>query len=370
MLALLLAVLSAVPGKCVIDPNNILSANEQKLLEMVCERIDQSGNGQLMIGITRDLEGHDINTYGNLQFKEWKIGHKGKDDGVLMLLAMPPAQRGIRFEIGYGLEGRLNDGKVMSYWRENAKPLAASGKIFDALMKMSNFFEAQMAIEKKASLPPPPPAPQPVQAPQAKVENPNSDNDIAWGVLGGTAGFVALAIGFASWRSNKRKREEKERQLRIQEAEAARRESERRAEAHLAAQRELFRREQAAREAARPPPLKVVPTEEPPKPASPPPSPPVETAEARRIRLDAAAARQRAEEQAARIRAINAEARRRREQEEEEERVARRRRDDDSRSSFSWSSSDSSSSSSSSDSGGFSGGDGGSSGGGGGSDSF
>ncbi|MBK7369665.1 MAG: TPM domain-containing protein, partial [Candidatus Eisenbacteria bacterium] len=41
-------------------------------------------------------------------FKEWGIGKKGEDNGVLLLVAMQ--ERALRFETGYGLEGALPDG--------------------------------------------------------------------------------------------------------------------------------------------------------------------------------------------------------------------------------------------------------------------
>ena len=47
--------------------------------------------------------------YANELFSQWKIGKKGKDNGVLLLIA--PNERKMRIEVGYGLEAVLPDGR-------------------------------------------------------------------------------------------------------------------------------------------------------------------------------------------------------------------------------------------------------------------
>jgi uncharacterized protein len=53
------------------------------------------------------LQGSDIETYGNQLFRFWKLGDAKKNNGVLLLVA--PAERKVRIEVGYGLEGTLTD---------------------------------------------------------------------------------------------------------------------------------------------------------------------------------------------------------------------------------------------------------------------
>ena len=55
-----------------------------------------------------------IEDYAVRLFKEWGIGKKGKDNGVLFLIA--PNEKRMRIEVGYGLEGAINDalaGRIM-----------------------------------------------------------------------------------------------------------------------------------------------------------------------------------------------------------------------------------------------------------------
>jgi uncharacterized protein len=55
----------------------------------------------------RDLGGDEIEPYANALFREWKLGQKDKNNGVLFLVA--PKQHRMRIEVGYGLEGTLTD---------------------------------------------------------------------------------------------------------------------------------------------------------------------------------------------------------------------------------------------------------------------
>src|SRR3954465_4755967 len=113
--ALLLALaLPAQPsGKCVLDQARVLSTAEFQLLEGTCEELDRSGAGQLEIAIVDDVGDLVPDDYATALFEKWAIGHKGRDDGLLVLLKVgAPGQRDLRVRVGYGLEGALPDGKI------------------------------------------------------------------------------------------------------------------------------------------------------------------------------------------------------------------------------------------------------------------
>lgn len=65
---------------------------------------------QVVVLTVDDLDGLDAATYATQIFEKWGIGNKKLDNGVLVLLALE--ERKIQVEVGYGLEGILNDGKV------------------------------------------------------------------------------------------------------------------------------------------------------------------------------------------------------------------------------------------------------------------
>jgi uncharacterized protein len=129
--ALALALPSAPAGRCFLDTAHAVTDFQAQVLEQACEKVDKAGDGQIAVAIVNDLQGMDRPEYAANLFKAWGIGHKGKDDGLLILVALPPASRGIKVEIGYGLEGRLNDGKAMAAVRERALPQFKAGRYGD-----------------------------------------------------------------------------------------------------------------------------------------------------------------------------------------------------------------------------------------------
>lgn len=70
---------------------------------------EKTGN-QIAVLTIPTLDGQGIEEYATAVFDEWKLGEKDKDNGILILVA--PRDRRMRIEVGYGLEGSLNDGKA------------------------------------------------------------------------------------------------------------------------------------------------------------------------------------------------------------------------------------------------------------------
>ena len=60
-----------------------------------------------MIAIFESIEGWDIEEFSIRLAEKWKIGQKGKDNGIIILVALK--ERKIRIEVGYGLEGVVPD---------------------------------------------------------------------------------------------------------------------------------------------------------------------------------------------------------------------------------------------------------------------
>ena len=66
------------------------------------------------------LYGEPIDSYANRVFASWKLARKGKDDGVLVVVA--PRDRKMRIEVGYGLEPVLTDATTNRIIREHMAP--------------------------------------------------------------------------------------------------------------------------------------------------------------------------------------------------------------------------------------------------------
>ena len=78
--------------------------------EALCREIERSTGAQVAVLTVKTTEGMAPQQYAQLVFDRWKIGRKGKDDGVLVLVAV--TDRKLWIATGYGVEGVLPDGKV------------------------------------------------------------------------------------------------------------------------------------------------------------------------------------------------------------------------------------------------------------------
>jgi uncharacterized protein len=108
------------PDGPVADYANILDQSARADLDRLCRELEKSGKGVLAVATVPSLEGESIEQYGIELVTAWEIGHKGKDDGVLLLIA--PNERKVRIEVGYGLEGKLPDGRCGAIIRDYITP--------------------------------------------------------------------------------------------------------------------------------------------------------------------------------------------------------------------------------------------------------
>ncbi|MGH9501631.1 MAG: TPM domain-containing protein [Terriglobales bacterium] len=108
------------PTDYVNDFAHVLDQNTVAQLDNICQQLDQKAHAQIAIVTVNSLDGSDIESYAVALYKQWGIGSKATDHGVLILLAVKDHR--YRIEVGYGLEPILPDGKVGSFGRE-AVPL-------------------------------------------------------------------------------------------------------------------------------------------------------------------------------------------------------------------------------------------------------
>jgi uncharacterized protein len=98
------------------DFASVLHPNTVAQLNSICQQIDEKAHAQIAVVTIKSLDGSDIEGYAVALFKQWGIGSKATDHGVLILLATQ--DRRYRIEVGYGLEPILPDGKVGAFGRE------------------------------------------------------------------------------------------------------------------------------------------------------------------------------------------------------------------------------------------------------------
>ena len=137
------------PQGYVNDFAGVLSAPAKEKLAAICTEVDHKADAQIAVVTVSSLEGEPIEQYSIDLATAWGIGPKQRDRGILILLA--PNDRKYRFEVGYGLEGILPDGKVGGFGRE-AVPLLRQSDYSGAVLLMTERVAAVVAADRNVTL--------------------------------------------------------------------------------------------------------------------------------------------------------------------------------------------------------------------------
>jgi uncharacterized protein len=89
------------------DYAGMIQPSTKSKLDEALRSFEQSDSTQIVILTIPSLEGENIEEFGIKVAERWKIGHQGKDNGVLLIVSK--RERKIRIEVGRGLEGKLTD---------------------------------------------------------------------------------------------------------------------------------------------------------------------------------------------------------------------------------------------------------------------
>ncbi len=96
----------ALSGR-VVDQAGLLSSRTESVLTSELTALEDQTGAQLVVVTLPDLQGYPIEEFGYQLGRHWGIGRADEDDGVLLIVAQ--AERKVRIEVGYGLEGVLTD---------------------------------------------------------------------------------------------------------------------------------------------------------------------------------------------------------------------------------------------------------------------
>jgi len=104
-----LAETSALPNYSgyVNDYAGVLSYENRQALTALIGELERKTTAQIAVVTVDTIAPYDIEGYAVKLFEKWGIGQKGKDNGILLLVAI--RERKVRIEVGYGLEGALPD---------------------------------------------------------------------------------------------------------------------------------------------------------------------------------------------------------------------------------------------------------------------
>jgi uncharacterized protein len=117
------------PTGYVNDFAGVLTPETKQGLEELCTEVDRQAHAQIAVVTVQKMEADpmkgmsadqmpapSIEEFTTALEDKWKVGAKGTDRGVLVIVSLDP--RKYRIEVGYGLEGILPDGKVGDIGRE------------------------------------------------------------------------------------------------------------------------------------------------------------------------------------------------------------------------------------------------------------
>lgn len=137
------------------DFAGIVDAESAARITSLAQELDSKTHAQIAVVTIRNLEGSEASDFANRLFKQWGVGDKPHDRGVLVLLAVEDRKYWI--EVGYGLEGILPDGKVGGFGREMVQ-LMRQAQYGPALLLMTSRIgetvAADAGVQLTGALPP------------------------------------------------------------------------------------------------------------------------------------------------------------------------------------------------------------------------
>lgn len=172
----------------VTDLTGTLSADERGKLEGRLQAFEQEKGAQIAVLIVPTTKPEVIEQYSIRVVEKWKLGRKGVDDGVLLLVAKD--DRKLRIEVGYGLEGALNDATAKRIVADVISPRFKEGKFYAGI---DAGVAVMMSVIGGEQLPPPEQTP--------RRSSSSGSNDIGgWVIAGfflvfGVGGFLRAVFG-------------------------------------------------------------------------------------------------------------------------------------------------------------------------------
>jgi len=137
------------PTGYVNDFSNTLDASSKQTLEDYCANLERVTGVQMAIVLVNTLDDEPVEDVANRLYREWGIGQKGKDEGILILLAIK--DRKSRAEIGYGIEPIINDGAAGGILRR-IRPILQQGNYGGALLAAAEQMGTTIAQAKGVEL--------------------------------------------------------------------------------------------------------------------------------------------------------------------------------------------------------------------------
>ena len=148
------------PTTYVSDFAGVIDAGSNQQIESLCRQVHMQTQAAIHVVTIKSLDGLTIEDFTTKLEDKWKVGSKGTDTGLVMVFAIKEHKR--RIEVGYGLEGILNDAKVGDIGRSMV-PQLQQGQygpaILNGVQQIANVIaaDAHVALQQQPVQPAPAP---------------------------------------------------------------------------------------------------------------------------------------------------------------------------------------------------------------------
>jgi uncharacterized protein len=150
------AVPSAAPPSFsapVVDAAGVVPDGVEQSVNLALEDYRRRSGRQVAVAVIGTTGDRSLEDYTIDLARAWGVGTKGRDNGVLLLVAT--RDRRVRIEVGRGVEGRLTDLEAGRIIRERLVPLLAAGRYGEAVQQGTDAIRAALGDRRVGTLPPP-----------------------------------------------------------------------------------------------------------------------------------------------------------------------------------------------------------------------
>lgn len=133
----------------VVDAANLLNPAQKQQLEALSTDVGNVAQRQFVVATIPDLQGYPIEDYGYKLGREWKIGQKDANNGIILIVA--PNERKVRIEVGYGLEPIMTDALSQTIIDQQILPKFRAGDMAGGIMAGAQAIAEQMKAPPEAA---------------------------------------------------------------------------------------------------------------------------------------------------------------------------------------------------------------------------
>jgi uncharacterized protein len=133
----------------VVDTADLLNPAQEAALTTKLEALQRASSRQLVVVTLPDLQGRPIEEYGVGLGRFWRIGQSAANNGTLLIVAV--AEKKIRIEIGYGLEGIMTDALSGRIIRERITPRFQANDYAGGIIAGADAIIAQLQAPREAA---------------------------------------------------------------------------------------------------------------------------------------------------------------------------------------------------------------------------